>query len=246
MGSLPDQVYLDEVPKLRNYPNIRTLGYVATHYAQKDLEEVLAEVDVYGRWPKITNTTKMRVDGICMYSVISFTFDPFVSNRTNHSFVTKVFDEIPATFDPSTYNYLQRASQAVRNSTSFKDRFIAHNPGLLSPTVLNSRSVFQESYLNLTDITVVFEETFDKWLDKSVMVPLQEHKIHKSKLGMILHGVPNVSRNVLNFVVDQVEETADWLFLTNVTQANEYYHSFSGMFEDVVKSVDGTRWKKLR
>jgi hypothetical protein len=62
MGSLPDQVYLDEIPKLRAYPNIRTLGYVATNYGDKAIEEVLAEIDIYARWPKLTNQTKMRVD----------------------------------------------------------------------------------------------------------------------------------------------------------------------------------------
>lgn len=106
--------------------------------------------------------------------------------------------------------------------------------------------MLKESYLNLTDITVVFEETFDKWLDRSVMVPLQEHRIRKSKLAMILHSLPNLSTQVLDFVVDQVEETADWLFLTNVTESDEYYHSFSGMFADLVRSVDGGKWRKFR
>lgn len=71
MGSLPDQVYLDEIPKLRSFPNIRTLGYVATHYAEKGIETVLAEVDVYAKWPKLTGNTKMRVDGICKYLSLS-------------------------------------------------------------------------------------------------------------------------------------------------------------------------------
>ncbi|KAL6703067.1 hypothetical protein ACN47E_010274 [Coniothyrium glycines] len=220
-GSLPDQAYLDEVPKLRDYPNIRTLGYVATHYADKDIEDVLAEISLYARWPQLTEITKMRMDGI-------------------------FFDETPSTFDIDDYEYLKRASQAVRNSTSFGDRFVAHNPGLILPAVLNSKDVLHESYLNLTDITVVFEETFDKWLDKSVMDPLQDHRIRKSKLAMILHGLPNLSAAVLDFVVDQVEETADWLFLTNIAEPDEYYHSFSDMFADVVRSVDGWKRRKTR
>jgi hypothetical protein len=36
-----------------------------------------------------------------------------------------------------------------------------------------------------------------------------------------------------------VEDAADWLFLTDVKAKDEYYHSFSPMFEDLVKSVDG-------
>lgn len=99
MGSLPDQVYLDEIPKLRAYPNIRTLGYVATHYADKAIEDVLAEIDVYAKWPRVTNNTKMRVDGIFL-------------------------DETPSTYDAYDYAYLKTASQAVRNGTTFKDRFV--------------------------------------------------------------------------------------------------------------------------
>jgi hypothetical protein len=39
-------------------------------------------------------------------------------------------------------------------------------------------------------------------------------------------------------VVEQVEETADWLFLTDVGVTDEYYHSFSDVWEGVVDSVD--------
>lgn len=99
MGSLPDQVYLDEIPKLRSYPNIRTLGYVATNYAEKPIENVLAEIDTYAKWPKVSNITKMRVDGIFL-------------------------DETPSTYDAEEYEYLQTVSRAVRNGTTFKDRFV--------------------------------------------------------------------------------------------------------------------------
>lgn len=104
--------------------------------------------------------------------------------------------------------------------------------------------MYQESYLNLTDITVVFEETFDKWLDKDTFDPLQSHKIHRSKLAVILHSLPNLSKLVLDFVIEQVEETADWLFLTDVKEKDEYYHSFSPVFTDMVASVDGKGRRK--
>jgi hypothetical protein len=238
LGSLPDQVYLDEIPKLRAYPNIRTLGYVATHYVEKDIGQVLAEIDQYARWPKITNITKMRVDGI-------------------------FFDETPSTYDADDYAYLKKASQAVRNGTTFKDKFVGthetfrsaeqvseiltvHNPGLVSPAILNSRAVYQDSYLNLTDITVIFEETFDKWLDKDTFDPLQSHKLRRSKLAVILHSLPNLSKQVLDFVIEQVEETADWIFLTDVKEYPDYYHSFSKIFANVVKTVDGGKKRRGR
>ncbi|KAF1937436.1 hypothetical protein EJ02DRAFT_476835 [Clathrospora elynae] len=214
MGSLPDELYLEEVPKLQAYPNIRTLGYVATNYTDKDIESVLAEINTYDNWQKLTGITKMRVDGIFL-------------------------DETPSTYDPDSYEYLKIAGQAVRQCTSFNGGFVAHNPGLISPEILNSKTVLQESYLNLTDMTVVFEETFENWLDKDTLDPLQEHKIRRSKLAVILHSVPNLSNQVLEFVVDQVEETADWLYLTNVTETDQYYHSLTPMFAELVTVVDG-------
>jgi hypothetical protein len=116
MGSLPDQVYLDEIPKLRAYPNIRTLGYVATHYADKAIEDVLAEIDIYARWPKLTNQTKMRVDASVE-----------CQQRLTFSLMSLqgiFLDETPSTYDPDDYDYLKRAGQAIRNGTTFKDRFV--------------------------------------------------------------------------------------------------------------------------
>lgn len=115
---------------------------------------------------------------------------------------------------------------------------------MISTTILNSKKVYQESYLNLTDITVVFEETFDKWLNKDVLDPLQAHNIRRSKVAVILHSLPNLNKPVLDFVVDQVEETADWIFLTDVKDKDEYYHSFSPVFLEMIKSVDGKKKRR--
>jgi hypothetical protein len=99
MGSLPDKYYLDEIPKLRTFENIRPLGYVATNYASKNLSAVTAEINTYANWPLLTNNTKMKVDGI-------------------------FFDETPSTYSSDKYQYLKTASQLVRNSTKFRDRFV--------------------------------------------------------------------------------------------------------------------------
>ena len=68
------------------------------------------------------------------------------------------------------------------------------------------------------------------------MVPLQAHKIRRSRLAVILHSLPNLTGQVLDFVIQQVQNTADWIFLTD--SADDYYHSFSAMFESLVKAVD--------
>jgi hypothetical protein len=223
MTSLPDSVYLDEIPKLAQYPNIRTLGYVATHYTQKPIESVLAEIDTYATWPYVTNSTRMRVDGIFL-------------------------DETPSTYDPDTYAYLERASHAIKNSsTTFKRGFVAHNPGLIPPANLASPSFLANSYFNLTDLTVVFEETFEKYLDKDTMTPLAQSAVPNSKMGVILHSVPRLNQDVLSYVVGKVEEAADWVFLTSGIEGNGY-HDFSDVWQGMVAVVGkgkgvGTGWK---
>jgi hypothetical protein len=64
LSSLPEQAYIDEIPKLSAYPNIRKLGYVSTNYTERLIETVLAEIHQYSLWPSLMNDTRMNVDGI--------------------------------------------------------------------------------------------------------------------------------------------------------------------------------------
>ena len=103
-GSRPDQVYLNEIPKLKSYENIRTLGYVATNYTHKVIDDVLADINTWAVWPNMYNNTKLKMDGVFL-------------------------DETPSVYDPAAYKYLEKARNAVRNGTRFKDRFVGvYNP----------------------------------------------------------------------------------------------------------------------
>lgn len=174
------------------------------------------------------------------------------------------FDETPSQYMENKYEYLKTASQAVRNSTRFRDHFvgasvsrvrcdwkkhfqltrnIVHNPGNITSLLstlsdIPSSTAGAPSYLNLADITVIYEETFAHFLEKSTFEVLQNHKLKRSKLAVILHSLPVVSNKVLDFLVEQVEEAADWVFLTDVGVKDKYYHSFSGMFGGLVDAVD--------
>lgn len=64
MGSLPETPYINEIPRLKDYPNIKTLGYVATNYTDKVLDSVLAEIKQWSDWPSLMNDSRMAVDGI--------------------------------------------------------------------------------------------------------------------------------------------------------------------------------------
>jgi hypothetical protein len=131
-GSIPDQLYLNEIPKLKSFNNIRTLGYIATTYAGKELNRVLAEIDAYANWPKVSNNTKLSMDGI-------------------------FFDETPSEYTAETYQYLKVASQAVKSGVRFKDRFVGtqsltalQSGDSKGPTTKTSHSSQPRPYLALT------------------------------------------------------------------------------------------------
>jgi hypothetical protein len=72
MGSLPETPYINEIPRLKDYPNIKTLGYVATNYTDKVLDGVLAEIKQWADWPSLMNDSRMAVDGILWVDFWSF------------------------------------------------------------------------------------------------------------------------------------------------------------------------------
>ncbi|KAF1996313.1 hypothetical protein P154DRAFT_556379 [Amniculicola lignicola CBS 123094] len=206
MGSLPDQAYLDEIPKLGTYGNIRRLGYVATTYATKEIDKVLAEIDTYAKWPALANQTQFRVDGI-------------------------FFDEAPSLYDEKKYEYMKAAGQRVRSGTGFQQKYVVHNPG----TAVSSLTTGSPSYLNLTDVTVVLESSYDDWLQRYSTIPAG---ISTSKLAVILHSVPTVDQTKLNDIVDSVEEVADWVYMTDLAVKDEYYHSWGNIFGSIVQAVN--------
>lgn len=109
-----------------------------------------------------------------------------------------------------------------------------HNPGVTPDGTWN--------YLNLSDITVIFENDFSVWLDRTTfdtVVAFQNVSTHpKSQLAVMLHSLPDISDTLLQCIVKQLDAMADWLFVTDVGVLNAYYHSFSGIFNGFVKAVD--------
>jgi hypothetical protein len=87
------------MPKLKNYPNIRSLGYVATNYTNKPINAVLQEIDTYANWTSILGSPNFAVDGI-------------------------FFDETPGVYDWQWYDYLKRAGDEVKNKTGLGERVV--------------------------------------------------------------------------------------------------------------------------
>lgn len=103
MGSLPEPAYINEIPKLKHYPNIRSLGYVATNYTDKSLDSVLAEIRQWANWPTLMNNTQMAIDGI-------------------------FFDEIPGLYQWQKHDYLETTTDTVHSSEQLGEKLIGKSP----------------------------------------------------------------------------------------------------------------------
>jgi hypothetical protein len=98
--------------------------------------------------------------------------------------------------------------------------------------------------MNLSDITVIFEESFTKWLDRptfDALMTFQNVSSHpKSQIAIMLHSLPNLADSLLNCMIDQLEGMADYMFVTDVAVKDQYWHSFSSLFGGLAKTLDRT------
>jgi Spherulation-specific family 4 len=89
----PDVNYTREIPRLNSYANVRTIGYVATGYAKRELALVLQDITTYSAWSK-NATSGLGMQGI-------------------------FFDETPSQYEPSIAQFLDTAHAAVRSAAGF-------------------------------------------------------------------------------------------------------------------------------
>ena len=97
------------------------------------------------------------------------------------------------------------------------------------------------NYLDLADITVVFEDTFVNWLDKSRFDALSSlstsANVPKSKLAVMMHTLPNLNDHVLEWVAKELRGMVGWSFVTSVQAPGEWWHSFSTLFDGFIDTV---------
>lgn len=96
-GVLPNEAYGKAIGTLKSFDNVRTIGYVATTWCERNLSSVLDDIAAYSFWG--IYSPLLALDGI------------FV-------------DETPTKYTPDYVSYLQTISQAVHNSPGLKDSFI--------------------------------------------------------------------------------------------------------------------------
>jgi hypothetical protein len=107
-NSKPEAPYIVEIPKLKNYTNIRTLGYVATNYTSKSIDQVVQEIYTYANWTTILDDPRVAVEGI-------------------------FFDEIPGLYDWRNYSYLTTAHDTVKGAKGLGQQLIGMLDSIFPP-----------------------------------------------------------------------------------------------------------------
>lgn len=92
-SSTPSTQYATAVRRLDTYSNVQKVGYVPTHYANRNLTAVLDDVAMYANWT--ATSTALGMDGI-------------------------FFDEIPYDWNSTKAEYLTQINEAVKNSSGIQ------------------------------------------------------------------------------------------------------------------------------
>lgn len=96
------------------------------------------------------------------------------------------------------------------------------------------------NYLDLADITVVFENTFTEFLDATTFYALKAlsttYDHPKSAFAIMLHSIPQIPDELVAWMVDQLKDMTEWNFLSSIGEPGEYWHSFSPVFEEFVQT----------
>jgi hypothetical protein len=89
----PDEQYSAAIQTLNAYPNVKTVGYVRTGYATRNMSTVVSEVNTYAGWASKASTLAMH--GI-------------------------FFDEAPHEYVTDAVEYMHNINQVVKNANGLR------------------------------------------------------------------------------------------------------------------------------
>jgi hypothetical protein len=105
-----------------------------------------------------------------------------------------------------------------------------HNPGNLPDITWN--------YLDIADITVIFENTFAAFISAPTFNSLKNFStatnLPKSAFSIMLHSLGNIPDDLVEWTAEEMKEMAAWNFATSTSVAGEYWHSFSSMLDTFI------------
>ncbi|PYI01131.1 cell surface spherulin 4-like protein [Aspergillus sclerotiicarbonarius CBS 121057] len=155
------------------------------------------------------------------------TYAAWPTNSSNPNLAVRgiFFDETPQQYDNSTLAYLEELTTVVKSTPGLgPDHFVVHNPGAIPDA----------RYLPTADSTVVFEATYDTFLERDGAKLFEEiPNSTRSQLCAVVHSVPtSVEGTHFRDLVKQVRRVADEIFITHLD--TDYYASFGGQWEAFV------------
>jgi Spherulation-specific family 4 len=101
-NTLSDPNYIRELPRLNSKSNVRTIGYVHTGWASRDINTVFKDVSSYASWAN--NNTNSNIT----YS----NTNPFGLNGI-------FFDQTPNSYTDAIGTYMAQIDSFVKNHTGF-------------------------------------------------------------------------------------------------------------------------------
>ncbi|RJE23052.1 Cell surface [Aspergillus sclerotialis] len=155
------------------------------------------------------------------------TYAAWPTNSSNPDLAVRgiFFDETPQQYDAKALAYLQSLTSFVKKMPGLgPDNFVVHNPGV----VPDSR------YLASADSTVVFEATYDTFLERQGADLFRNiPDSNRSQLCAVIHSVPdNIEGPELRGLVKRVRRVADEIFITHLS--TDYYSSFGNKWDQFV------------
>jgi hypothetical protein len=100
----PDEHYSTAVQTLNAYPNVKTVGYVRTGYATRNISDVVSEVNTYAGW--VSKSSDLAIHGI-------------------------FFDEAPHEYVAEAVEYMHNINQAVKNATGLMGDKTVRKPSFI-------------------------------------------------------------------------------------------------------------------
>lgn len=92
-AATPNSDYTSAIVKLNEAPNVETVGYVRTNYTDRDINDVLRDIETYSGWSQ--SNSSLAMSGI-------------------------FFDETPNDYSLRKQRYLGTANKAVKNSVGIQ------------------------------------------------------------------------------------------------------------------------------
>ncbi|KAK8927795.1 Spherulin-4 [Metarhizium anisopliae] len=135
------------------------------------------------------------------------------------------FDEAPHEYSPEAVEFLRAADSFVKSAPGLQGRkTIIHNPGVIPDARFNGSDV---------DVTVVFEETYDKWQDRSRSLAALPKT--RGAYSVMVNTVPTMSNGTLSEFVNSLSDLAKYVFITSLSV--DFYNSFANDWLDFVGQV---------